>query len=101
MNENFCIIIFLLIIFGLLLYTRDKSQTMNENFYFKHIPIENNEEACKLRCDNTAGCETYYFDNVTGQCVQTQFYKFGDIYYPYVNYDHIARPSKYKYKKSF
>jgi hypothetical protein len=90
-------IIFIIFIFGLLFCT--KNQNIKENFHFKHIPIVNNKEACKLRCDNTAGCDTYFFDNVTGQCIQTQIYKFGDIYYPFVNYDYMARPSKYKYKK--
>jgi hypothetical protein len=100
MNQIIIIIfIVIVIVFGLLLYTKDKNHKINENFYFKSIPVVNNVETCKRRCDNTAGCETYHFDEVTGKCVLTQFYKLGDIYYPYVNYDYMWRPSKYEYKK--
>ena len=96
--DQFIILFFVILIF-ILLCIKNKTQNKKENFHFKHIPIEINEEACKMRCDNTAGCDAYYFDNITGQCVQTRFYKFGDIYYPYVNYDYLARKSKYKYGK--
>jgi hypothetical protein len=92
MNQIVIIFIFLI----LFLCTNKK-----ENFVFKHIPIENNIESCKLRCDNTSGCKKYHYDNVTGQCFQMQFYKHGDIHHPYTTYDYLSKPSKYKFNTQF
>jgi hypothetical protein len=92
---NQIIIIFIILLFLLL------CKYKKENFIFKHIPIENNRESCKMRCDNTIGCEKYFFDNVTGQCLQMQYYKHGDIFHPYTTYDYLSLPHKYKHNYKY
>lgn len=68
-----------------------------ENFYFRSPPLSYDAESCGRMCDNTNGCNSYYYDPVTRQCWMNSYYKYGDLYYPYVNNTYWWVPSRYRW----
>lgn len=72
-----------------------------ENFYFRAPPLSYSNEACLRMCDNTDGCNSAWFDPSTRQCWMNQYYKYGDLYYPYVNNTYFWSPSRFRYGKYF
>ena len=90
MNQIFIILLIIILLKLLCVH-------QNENFRFESIPVEKNEESCKMRCENTAKCENYFYDDVTGQCVLTQYYNLGDIKFPFVKYGNVWLSGKYKF----
>lgn len=93
--DKFVIIIVIIIILGLLC---DRLNS-NEEYYYETPSLSYNAEQCGLKCDNTVGCNSYYYDPVTRQCWQNSTYKYGDLYYPYVNRTNYWIPSKYRFGK--
>jgi hypothetical protein len=87
----FGIIFIIAIIFGVL------SCNTNENFHFKSPPLSYDAESCGRMCDNTNGCNSYYYDPVTRQCWMNSYKKYGDLYYPYVNNTYGWLPSRYRW----
>lgn len=87
------IIILLIGLYVLCLSFEDK----NEGFYFTSTPIAYNSEACGRMCDNTNGCNSWYYDDVSRQCWMNSEYRYGDLYYPYMNQTYFWAPAKYRW----
>jgi hypothetical protein len=96
MNQTIVIIIVIIICLALFC-TSDKQ----ENFYYRSPPLSYNAEACQRLCDNTDGCNSSYFDPSTRACWMNSYYKYGDIYYPYVNNTYFWTPSRFRFGKYF
>jgi len=93
-NQLVMIILVVLIIFAL---CRNSNQ---ENFFFyKTPPLLYDAQACEARCNNTSGCQSYYYDPVTRQCYMNSYHRYGDLYYPYVNNTYWWTPSRYHFGK--
>jgi hypothetical protein len=95
MNQ-IAIVIFVVIILGVLL-----CGGKNEGFYFRSPSLSYDAEACGRQCDNTSGCNSYYFDPSSRQCWKNSAYSYSDLYYPYVNNTYWFSPSRYKFGRYF
>jgi hypothetical protein len=73
----------------------------SEHFYFRAPPLAYDAQNCSRLCDNTTGCNSYYYNPVTRQCWQNSFYRYGEIYYPYTNNTNFFVPARYKWGKYF
>ena len=95
MDQLITVVIILLILF--VLFGRNNNK---ENFFFyKTPPLLYDAESCGRRCDNTSGCQSYYYDPVTRQCHMNSHHRYGDLYYPYVNNTYWWTPSRYRWGK--
>ena len=70
-----------------------------EGFYFKSPPLTYDADACGRLCDNTGGCNSYYYDPVTRQCWLNSYYRYGDLMYPYMNNTYFWTPARYRWGK--
>jgi hypothetical protein len=72
-----------------------------EDFYFRSPPLAYDRTACERMCDNTDGCQSSYYDPVTRQCWMNSYFKYGDLYYPYVNNTYYFTPSRFRWGKYY
>ena len=96
MNQIFVIILVVIIVAFLICNTDNK-----EGFYFRSPPLSYDRNACERLCDNTDGCQSSYYDPVTRQCWMNSYFKYGDLYYPYVNNTYYFTPSKFRWGKYY
>lgn len=102
MNQT--VIIILAVLIGLVLFCKTdnkREKFNNDSFYYRSPPLSYNAEACQRLCDNTEGCDSYYFDPSNRACWMNSYYKYGDIYYPYVNNTYFWVPSRFRFGKYF
>ena len=97
MNQTIIIILVAIVIILLL----SKKENNKENFYFRSPPLAYSHEACTRMCDNTDGCQSSWFDPNTRACWMNSYYRYGDIYYPYVNNTYTWTPSRFRFGKYF
>jgi hypothetical protein len=76
-------------------------ETKLENFYYESPPIAYNQSSCNRMCDNSPYCESSWYDPASRQCWMNTKYRYGDLYYPYVNNTYLWYPSKFGYGKYF
>ncbi len=95
MNQIVMVILIVIILVFLL------CNRQNESFYFRSPSLEYSAEACGRSCDNTSGCNSYYFDPSSRQCWMNSAYRYGDLYYPYVNNTYWFSPNRYRWGRYF
>jgi hypothetical protein len=96
MEQIYIVLIFVVIL--VLLFCKPDN---NENFYFRSPPLDYDADSCQRRCDNTSGCNSFYYDPITRQCWMQSAYKHSDLYYPYVHNTYWWVPSRYRFGKTF
>ena len=92
MNTELIVTIIVLVILYMIWNNRQ-----NEGFYFRTPPLAYDSDACDRMCQNTSGCNHYYYDPVTRQCFMSAFYKYGDLYYPYMHNGNHFFPLRYRH----
>jgi hypothetical protein len=92
MNQMFVVII---VIIFMILFCKQN----NENFYFHTPSLSYDAETCGRMCDNTKGCNSYFYDPITRACHMQNYFKYGDLYYPYANSTYFWTPSKFRFGK--
>jgi hypothetical protein len=95
MNQIYLIIL-VIIVFALLCQIDSK-----EHYYYKNPPLSYSNAACARRCDNTAGCNSHYYDDSSRQCFMNSMYTNTDLFYPYNNNTQYWMPSKFRFGKYF
>lgn len=91
------VVIFIIIVIIIYIF---KSKS-NENFYFKSPPLAYSSEICGRMCDNTNGCQSYYYDPSTRQCWMNNYHRYGDLYYPHIHNTTTWIPSRFRFGKYY
>ncbi len=91
---NMILILVIIVVIVIIVCSTDSK---NEGFYFKSPPLAYDADACGRMCDNTQGCNSYYYDHVTRQCWMNSYYRYGDLFYPYVNNTYLRSPARYRW----
>ena len=88
------IIIIMAIITVYIIMTKKEN---TERFYYKNPPVAYDINACGRMCDNTKGCNSYYYDASTRKCWMNGAYRNEELYYPNINNTYWWNPSRYRW----
>jgi len=96
MNKIFiCFLVVIVIVVTVIIYMSFDDDT--EHFHFKTPPLSYDASSCERMCDNTNGCNSFYYDPITRQCWMNSYHKYGDMYYPYMNNTYWWSPARYRW----